>query len=150
MTFEHVGSRSLLLQRFPELVEQARVLDCNRRLVGKGRHQLNLFVCEWSHGTTRHLEYADCNTLTQQGDAQHRANAATLNRLSPRVFWIGRDIGNVDNSAFERRPSNECAAARLDQEPFQVLLVLSGKSKISCKPVTDALAAKNERLVGVA
>ena len=48
---EHVGGRGLLLQRFAEfgcasLVEQPRVLDGDHRLVGEGRHQLDLLVGE--------------------------------------------------------------------------------------------------------
>jgi hypothetical protein len=46
---EHVGSRGLLLERFAQLVEQARVLDGNDSLGGEVFDQLDLFVGERPH-----------------------------------------------------------------------------------------------------
>jgi hypothetical protein len=43
---EHVGGGGLLLQRLPQLVEQAGVLDCDDGLIGEIIHQLNLFFGE--------------------------------------------------------------------------------------------------------
>src|SRR6516165_4680293 len=41
---EHVGSRSLLLQRFPQLVNQPRILNGDDRLTGEIGDQLDLLV----------------------------------------------------------------------------------------------------------
>jgi hypothetical protein len=46
---EHVGGRSLLLQRLPQLVEQAHVLDCNNGLGGERGYKLDLFLRERLH-----------------------------------------------------------------------------------------------------
>ena len=46
---EHVGGGGLLLERFAQLVEQARVLDGDDGLVGEVRHQLDLLVGERAH-----------------------------------------------------------------------------------------------------
>src|SRR5262245_15675220 len=46
---EHVGGRGLLLQRFAQLVQQPRVLDRDRRLVGECLDQLDLLVGERPH-----------------------------------------------------------------------------------------------------
>ena len=46
---EHVGGGGLLLQRFAQLVEQARVLDRDHRLGGEVRDQLDLLVGERSY-----------------------------------------------------------------------------------------------------
>src|SRR6516225_10620613 len=43
---EHVGGRGLLLQRFPQLVEQAGVLDGDDGLAGKILDQRDLLVGE--------------------------------------------------------------------------------------------------------
>jgi hypothetical protein len=43
---EHVGGRSLLLQGFAKLAEQARVLDRDHRLAGETLQQLDLLVAE--------------------------------------------------------------------------------------------------------
>src|SRR5215469_520002 len=45
---EHVGGRGLLLQRFAQLVEQARVLDSDDGLLCEMAHKLDLLVGEWS------------------------------------------------------------------------------------------------------
>ena len=44
---EHVGGGGLLLQRFAQLVEQARVLDRDDGLVGEVFDQFDLLVGEW-------------------------------------------------------------------------------------------------------
>src|SRR5260370_12268581 len=41
---EHIGGGGLLLQRFPQLVEQARVLDGNDGLIGKGLEKRDLLI----------------------------------------------------------------------------------------------------------
>ena len=46
---EHVGGGGLLLQRFAQLVEQARILDGDNGLRGEVLHQLDLLVGEWPH-----------------------------------------------------------------------------------------------------
>jgi hypothetical protein len=46
---EHVGGGGLLLQRFAQLVEQARVLDGDDGLSSEVLHQGNLFVGERAH-----------------------------------------------------------------------------------------------------
>ena len=46
---EHVGGGGLLLQRFAQLVEQARVLDRDDGLSGEILHQLDLLVGERAH-----------------------------------------------------------------------------------------------------
>jgi hypothetical protein len=46
MTLKHVGGGGLLLQRFAQLVEQARVLDGNDGLRGEVRQHINLLIRE--------------------------------------------------------------------------------------------------------
>src|SRR5262249_7771000 len=43
---EHIGRGGLLLQRFAQLVEQARIFDGDDCLIGKIRYQLDLLVSE--------------------------------------------------------------------------------------------------------
>jgi hypothetical protein len=69
---EHVGGRGLLLQGFGQItstrlyfVEQPHVLDRNYRLVGEGRDQLNLLVCEGIHLIAREREDTDRCALAQ-------------------------------------------------------------------------------------
>ena len=51
--------RGLPLQRLPGLVEQPRVLDCDHRLVGEGRQQIDLLVIERTHFGTAQQDRAD-------------------------------------------------------------------------------------------
>ena len=44
---EHVGSGSLLLQRFAQFIEQPRVLNRDYSLVGESGDQLGLLVGKW-------------------------------------------------------------------------------------------------------
>ena len=46
---EHVGGRGLLLQRFAQFIEQARILDGDDGLGGKILHQLDLLIGERPH-----------------------------------------------------------------------------------------------------
>src|SRR5262245_34473661 len=50
---EDLGGSGLLLQRFPQLVEQPGVLDGDDGLFGKARHQLNLLVREQANFLTK-------------------------------------------------------------------------------------------------
>ena len=45
---QHLGGRGLLLQRFAQLVKQARILDRDDGLRGEVLNQLDLLVGEWS------------------------------------------------------------------------------------------------------
>ena len=44
--FEHIGGGGLLLQRFAQFVEQARVFDGDDRLCGEALYELNLLFGE--------------------------------------------------------------------------------------------------------
>ena len=63
------------------LLEQADVLDRDQCLVGEGRSQLDLFICEWSRRATRDHEDADRNPVTQHGHAKGCAKCTQLLRF---------------------------------------------------------------------
>src|SRR5271157_5996183 len=67
---EHVGGGGLLLQRFAQLVQQPRVLDGNDRLVGEGRHQLDLFRSERLRRVSSYKDHADDIFLAQEWYAE--------------------------------------------------------------------------------
>src|SRR5262249_1799028 len=56
---KHIGSGSLLLERFTEFAKQPRILDGDDSLCGKVLHQLNLFVGEWSDLLAVNTDCAD-------------------------------------------------------------------------------------------
>ena len=61
-----------------ELVEQAGVLDRDNGLIGKSRHQLNLFRGEWLRCCLRHKDHPDDISVAQEGGAKRSAIAADL------------------------------------------------------------------------
>src|SRR6266700_7569510 len=46
---EHVGGRSLLLQRFAQFIEQTRILDGDDGLLGEIAHQLDMLLAEGAY-----------------------------------------------------------------------------------------------------
>src|SRR5215831_5656570 len=60
---QHLRRRGLPLQRFPQLVEQARVLDGDDRLAGEVLDQLDLLVSERAHLLTIDGDRTDQLTL---------------------------------------------------------------------------------------
>src|SRR5262249_22212608 len=67
---EHVGSGSLLLQRFAQLAEQARVLDGDDGLLGEGCQKSDVILLERSHLGPANYDSAERTTFPYQGHAE--------------------------------------------------------------------------------
>jgi hypothetical protein len=70
---QHLGSRSLSLQRFLLLGQEPRVLDGDDRLVGEVLEQLNLFGAERSHFGAVDKDGANQCAILQHRDANGRS-----------------------------------------------------------------------------
>ena len=70
MTLSHIGGRGLLLQRFAQLTEQARVLDCDYRLGSKILYQIDLFVREWTDLLAVDIDHAKQCFISAQSNGQ--------------------------------------------------------------------------------
>ena len=88
------ADRRLLLERFLRLVEQAHVLDRDRRLVGEGLHQRDLLVGEGPRFRTPEDDRADRAVFAHQ---RHRQMARNPNRS-----WCSRASGYVGSSSGTR------------------------------------------------
>ena len=106
MTFEHLCSRSLLLQRLaqivralPQLVEQPRVLDGNDSLGSEVLDQLDLLVGERTHFLAVNGDRANQLAVLEHGNAERCPITAKLDRGNHIgiAFEIGRDRRDVDN-----------------------------------------------------
>src|SRR5215475_10881648 len=97
---EHVGGGGLLLQRFAQLVEQARVLDGDDRLGGKILDQLNLFVGERARLLTVNDDRANQLVLFEHRYRNQRSGTSNFDNCHKRglafeVRLLCPDVGNV-------------------------------------------------------
>src|SRR5262249_13650693 len=97
---EHVGGRGLLLERFPQLIEEARVLDRDDGLLGEARHQRDLLVGERAHLLTVEIDGSDQLISFEHWDRDHRPISSQLgsgddgwNALN--VWPRRRDVGDL-------------------------------------------------------
>src|SRR5215471_15138889 len=95
---EHVGGGRLLLQGFAQLVEQARVLDGDDCLIGKGSHQLDLFRSKWLRHGFRYKDHPYDMSFAQKRDAERGSVAAKLLSLTPGILRVRQHIGNLNHS----------------------------------------------------
>ena len=115
---QNVGGRRLLLERLGdvrmslcegvvlllELREQPHVLDGDHRLVGEGRHQLDLRLGEWSHLRSPDRQCPDRYSLAQHRHGQHRSQVEhRLHGIA--VLRILRDVGDVDDPTLQHGPA---------------------------------------------
>jgi hypothetical protein len=85
-------------------VDQARVRDCDRRLVGEGLHERDVLVGERLGLLAHHDDGADQLVLDDHGHAEHRP---VRSRTGVRVLRILLDVGDV-----HRSPRNGRATGR--------------------------------------
>ena len=71
---EHVGGGGLLLQRLPQLVEKAGVLDGDDGLGGEALNQFDLLVTERARLSADRNDAKYCFFLKQR-DCEHRSHA---------------------------------------------------------------------------
>ena len=128
---EHVGSCSLLLQRFGEffgarahLVEQSRIFDRYHRLVGKCCEQRHLLFGEGAYRATRQSQDADRASLAQQRCGDHAAIAAEFLCFAELVFWICLCIDNLDGGALKDSSTCYATTARFEGYALQLLFEL--------------------------
>ena len=96
---QHFGGGCLLLQRFPQFLEQPRVLDGDDGLPSEVRDQLNLLVGERPHLLADHRERANQFIVLEQ---RNRENGPIAGGHASDHEWmvLGRqrpDIGDLDH-----------------------------------------------------
>ena len=93
---QHLGGGGLLLERLLGLVEQARVLDRDHRLVGEGLQQRQLLVGEGLRRLARDADRADAAALPE-----HRRDS---------MREVARGLGDARAGAAVRRRSSATSA----------------------------------------
>src|SRR6516164_6263661 len=154
---EHITSRGELINRTREfglavaqLVEQARILDGDDRLVGEAGGELDLFARKRIDACALNDEYADQRVLAQQRNAEHRAKAGELLSFPISVFWVLQDIRDVHHSALQLYPAADGAAVGRKGVSADEIPYLLGKATRREHVILVIAAPKHERLVGTA
>ena len=86
-----------------QFLQQPHVLDGDNRLIGKGRHQIDLSCGKRSRIGSEDDNDTDRNTLSKQRDAEYRSEIYELRDIM--IFRISSKIGNVNHSAFQHGSS---------------------------------------------
>ena len=113
---EHVGGRGLLLQRFAQLVEQARILDRDDGLGGEVREQLDLLVGEWPHLAPMHAYRANQFTILEHWHDQDGAHSALLDccdneGITLQVALVFRKVRHMDDLLWSTSAGRSASAA---------------------------------------
>ena len=107
---EDLGDRGLLLQRLLRLVEQADVLDRDRRLAGEGLDQRDLVRGEHSRLAPEEEDASVGAAFADQGHRQHGPAPHSLHVLArARKLAVEQrnDVLEVNGQAIDRRAAGE-------------------------------------------
>ena len=106
-----------------DFVEQPHVLDCDHRLVGEGRDQIDLLVGERFSPNLR------VNVMTpivvpsrSSGTPRMSAIARKFCGLAPDVFRITANIGEMNDFSLEQGSAGNGLSSRLHGKPFPCAL----------------------------
>src|SRR5262249_16358044 len=145
---EHVGGRGLLLQRLAQLVEQARVLDRDRRLISEGLEQRDLLVGKRINFGTAKLNCSDRQPLAKQWNTGRRPVPQPFReRASFGIFLrLSLEVDYVDRTTLENCPAS--AIPTRAQETYTNLL----RNRSPGGDRTEFLPVKleNSHVIGVA
>ena len=157
---EHVGGRSLLLQRFAQIlgarlhfVEQPRIFDGDHRLIGEGGYKLDLFL---GKGLRQYLvdeDDADDRPVAQERDAKCGSIAADLLNLTPGIFRVRQHVGDVHHPTLKRASSRDAAAFEGNVMSLQIVpeprVRFGGVTEAGRKAKKVALALEQPCMIGV-
>ena len=77
-------------------VEQAHVLNGDHRLVGEGLDQLDLLLGEWPYGSPLIGQTGQLEPLTKKRHPEDCAISSRVLRFHERVFWVSKNIRNLN------------------------------------------------------
>ena len=111
-----------------KFVEQSGIFDCDHRLVGKGRDQLDLLVVKRAHSGPAHQDHTDQIALAQKGHAKMRAKPAQSLCFAQGVFRVGKNIGDLNGLAFQLDSPNDALSPRRKRDGLYVFNVFGRKA----------------------
>src|SRR5215475_13790588 len=84
--------------------------SCSCRLVSKSRYKLNLLLGERPHLGAGQCEDADWDALAQHGNPEDGAKVSQLLGFCEGVVRVGKDVGDMNDLAFEQRACGDRSA----------------------------------------
>src|SRR6516225_3798924 len=148
---EHVGGSSLLLKRFAQLVEQARVLDGDDRLGGEVLDQLDLLVGERLNLLVIDVDGANQAALLEHWNRQQSSITAELNggaqqRIALDVSLLPRNVGDLHYLPCLEHTAKARARAGTDRSALTILGVgrrrIIERSRMKRVPVIQVQCAE--------
>ncbi len=133
-------------------VEQARVRDRDRRLVGEGLHERDVLVAETLWRLAHHQRHPDQLVLDDHGHAEHRP---VQSRAGVRVLRILLDVGDVHRfpcdgrAAGGRRPVERMRMLGVVLDGFGEAVVRSRVEKPVLEEVERTLVGLRQPLAGL-
>src|SRR5262249_54615076 len=132
-----------------DFIKQSHVLDGYARLVGKGRHQVDLLVVEGANGVTHQDDSADRMAFAQERYAEDRAKPDLLLHFPISIFRISQDIGDLDRFTFEYRSPDNATPSRFERNA-KTGFSMSGRAAVSRDGlIVRALLTMHRRHVGL-
>ena len=140
---EHVRSGGLLLQGFPQLIEQPRILDRDDGLPGEILDQLDLLVGERPHLLPVDGDHADQRALLEHGHDEKRAG--TIDQGDRLVGIFRSEVGDVDELLGVGDAVEE---ARRPARSHRIALLLGGPGRRSIvqRDVSEHIALVQQKL----
>src|SRR6516164_10964986 len=111
-------------------IEQSHVLDGYARLVGEGRHQVDLLVGEGANDLAHQDDSANRMVFAQERYAEDCAKPDLLLHFPISIFRISQDIGDLDRFAFEYRSPDNAAPSRFERNA-KTGFSMSGRAAVS-------------------
>ena len=98
---QHIGGGGLLFQRLLGLVEEAHIVDRDRRLIGERPEQAHIFLSEGPDPLARRRYQADHAAFGQHRYGQGGAKTAHARVFAPFRIWTGLAVGIIDRALVE-------------------------------------------------
>src|SRR5262245_25134778 len=102
-----LACRSLLFQGFSEIavtflqfLEQPHILDSDYGLVGEGRDQLNLLICERPDRLSPDHDHSNGDTFPEHGSSKYGPEPTDFLSLGPLIIGVRQNIVNMNRPSF--------------------------------------------------
>ena len=154
---EDIAARGLIFQRLLQIMralaqfgDQPSVLDCDHRLVGKGRDQLDLLFGETLDALTGQGNDPDRRAFAQQRHTNHCVYAANTGVILNFIKRVGPGIEDLNGLSRSRDPSDQRPGSRPDPYVALDLLVIRQQHVAGPPPIFAIIVTVDRSRIGTA